>query len=338
MQELIERLEDEHPKVRADAAADLIDRCRVDAEARGRYAMRFLTLLNDDSPAVRGQAVVGAILCDDELVNVDRVAKLLEDPSPGVRLQAVHTLGPLGLPELEERFAVRLEDPDRLVRVSAAAALATSRDPRAVPVLLAALDSRHTREEALHALRGLVSVGDRAAIEAGARRILGRILSSRYERIAAAGVLAALGLEDGKRQLLVRMEKRGADRPVAMEIAGELRLAEAASILGRVAGDKADPLRGTALRALASLGSPEALRLCERVLLDEAEDADTRSDAAEGLLLHGGEEAEAALEKARGAVQDDRVRRVVEACLDLFGKPPEEIRLYLPLSGDEVIG
>src|SRR5690606_41548034 len=70
---------------------------------------------------------------------------------------------------------------------------------------------------------------------------------------------------------------------------------------------------------------------------DEAEDADVRCDAAEGLLLLGGERARQALESAAEKVREERVRRVVSVCLSLFGKPVEELRSYLPLTGEEIV-
>jgi HEAT repeat protein len=336
MSQLVERLEDERPKVRAEAAAELVELCRADPEARERFGMRFLTLLNDESPAVRGQAVIGAVLCDDELSHVDRVARLLEDESPGVRLQVIHTLGPLGLPEIPDALVPRLLDDDAHVRTTAASALAFAGDARGLDALLGSLEKRNTREEALHALRQLASADGSPVIERAVRPIFGKLVLSRFERVAAAGVLAALGLAEGRAHLLERAGKKGMDRPLAMELCGELRVAEAEPLLARVASDRKDPLRGTALRALASLGSADALSRCSDVLLDEAEDEDVRSDAAEGLLLLGTPESEGVLVRARDEVKVERVRRVVQVCLTLHGKPAREIRLYLPLSGDEI--
>jgi len=338
MSQLVERLEDERPKVRADAAAELVELCRADPEARQRFGMRFLTLLNDDSPAVRGQAVVGAVLCDEALAHVDRVLRLLDDPSPGVRLQVIHTVGPLEVEGVGDALAGRLGDADPQVRTSAAAALAFNGDARGIEVLLAALEKRATREEALHALRQVAGQGDPAQVERAVRRIFGGMLVGRFERVAAAGVLASLGAAEGRAHLVERIGKKAIDRPLAMELAGELQVAEALPLLEAAAVDRRDPLRGTALRALASLGAPGALERCAAALADEAEDPDVRCDAAEGLLLLGTPEAEAALLRARDEAKDERIRRVVQVCLSLQGKPAREIRLYLPLSGDEVAG
>lgn len=334
-QDLVERLGDERPKVRAEAAAELVEVCRFDAAARERWAMRFLTLLHDDAPAVRGHAVVGAVVCDEGLVHVGRVLKLLEDPSPGVRLQVIHALGPLGLPEVPDALAGRLTDEDVRVRVTAASALAFAGDARGFEVLLAALDRRDTREEALHALRQLAGIVDREAMEQGVRRIFGGLFVGRFERTAAAGALAALGDAEGRAHLIARAAKKGIDRPLALELLGELQVREAEALLAAAAADRTDPLRGTALRAMAALGAPDALVRCSEVLLDEAEDPDVRCDAAEGLLLLGGLAAEGALVQARERAGDEQVRKVAASCLFLWGRPAREIRLFLPLSGDE---
>ncbi len=334
--DLVQRLEDDKPKVRAEAAADLVELCRTDADARERFGMRFLTLLNDESPAVRGHAVVGTVICDESLSHVDRVLRLLDDPSPGVRLQVIHVMGPLGLPEVLPALTSRLEDEDIHVRTSAAAALSFAGDPSGIPVLLGSLEKRGTREEAMHALRQVATLGDTRAIAQAVGKLFGAFFVSRFERVAAAGVLAVLGDTEARAHLVDRVGRKGIDRPLAIELVGELRIAEAEELVRASAANATDPLRGTALRALASLGTADALERCSKVLLDESEDVDARSDAAEGLLLLGGAEAEAVLERARASVTEPRVRSVVESALSLFGKPPREIRLYLPLSGEEL--
>src|SRR5690606_12855099 len=158
------------------------------------------------------------------------------------------------------------------VRVTAASALAFAGDARGTEVLITALGGRDTREEALHALRQLADRADRAAVEAGARKIFGGLFVGRFERAAAAGVLAALGLQEGRAHLVDRAGRRGIDRPLAMELLGELRVEEGEVLLLAAAGAAADPLRGTALRALGALGAADALALCTEALGSEDED------------------------------------------------------------------
>lgn len=329
VEELVRALEEGQPKERIAAAAALVERCRTDPAARERYLMRFVTLLADDSPAIRGEAAVGVIVCDERGEHLERVARLLHDPRPGVRLQAAHLLASLGLPELRERLAGALADADVLVRVAVATALADAGDRRGVPALVEAVDHRLARVDALLAL-GRLGVPEG---EAPARRILGRLFSNAFERVAAAAVLAALGREDGRKYLLARADRRRrADRQMAIELLGERGVGGAAELLRDIAARADDPARGPALRAWAALGDDEGRRACAAALLDEREDPDVRMDAAEGLLLAGRDGDRAALERAAEAADDD-VRAVAREALELFGRPAAEVRLHLPLGG-----
>lgn len=340
-EELVRRLEDPEGSARdrENAAAELVELCRRDEEARARYLLRFATLLSDEAPMVRGWAIVGVALCDEDLEHVGRIVRLMEDPSPGIRLQAVHALGPLADPGLADDFAARLADPDRLVRMAAAVALAALRDPRGAEELMAAAQRRRTRLEALAALRRIASLEgvDRKAIEAVAWRLYGGVLSSRFDKLEAAGLLTALGEAEGGHHLLERARKGKLERPMAIEMLGEYRVEGAEPLLVAIASDAKDPFRGAALRALGSHASERALDLCSEALRREGEDADLRCDAAEGLLLLGGERAEEELRWASEHAGEGRVRRIAGICLRLFGKPADEVRPYLPLTGDEVI-
>lgn len=342
LDELVRRIEDpETPgREREAAVADLVERCRKDAELRERYLLRFVTLLADDSPVVRGWAIVGVVLGDEQMDHLQRIVRLLEDPSPGVRLQALHALMPLGRENLAGHFAERLEDRDRLVRLTAAVALAELRDVRATDELISGAEKRRTRLEALAALRHLLPALEGAKREAVlelAGRILGSFWSSRFDKLEAAGILAAAGDDSAKRFLLERAQRGKLERPMAIERIGEYRVEGAEEYLKQVAADERDPFRGAALRALASFGSEEAFDRCSAVLRSEKEDPDLRCDAAEGLLLFGGDRAEEELRWATAHAGNEMVRRIAERCLSLFGRPADEMRRYLPLSGDEVI-
>lgn len=340
-QRWIEVLEDEHrpARERETAVRELVELCRMDEALRDRYAMRFVTLLADEQPAVRGWGIVGVLLCDEKLEHLPRILRLLEDPSPGVRLQAVHALTPIGTEALRGPLRARLEDEDRMVRVAAAVALAVMGDPASVPVLLDGLGSRHTRFDSLMALRTIAPAAPEheAEIRSAVQSTFGGLFAGRFDRLAAAAVLARLGDAKASAYLLDRARKGKIDKPVAIEWLGELRIPEGESHLKEIAADGTDPFRGAALRGLGSYGSEVALEACRRALEDENEDTDVRCDAAEGLLLLGSEAARAALEAAEERVREERVRKVVSLCLSLFGKPAEELRLYLPLSGEEVV-
>lgn len=339
--ESIAILEDEGrtARERESAAEALVELCRRDEDLRDRYAMRFVTLLADEQPAVRGWGIVGVLLCDEELEHLPRILKLLEDPSPGVRLQAVHALTPLGAEEVRAPFRLRLADEDRLVRVAAGVALSVIGDEACVPALLEGLNSRRTRFDALMGLRNIAPSAPawQQEIREAAQGVFTGLFAGRFDKLAAASVLASLGDERAAAHLLERAKKGKLERPVAIEWLGELRVPAGERYLRELAEDRKDPFRGAALRGLGSYGSEAALGACLRALGDESEDADVRCDAAEGLLLLGGDEANDALEAARERVEEERVKRVVSICLSLFGKPAEELRLYLPLSGEEVV-
>lgn len=340
-QRLVEVLEDpeRRPADREAAARELVELCREDAALRERYLLRFVTLLADDNPAVRGWGIVGVVLCDEKLEHLPRVLRLLDDPSPGVRLQAVHALTPLGIDAIRDAFLEKLRDPDRLVRVAAAVALAVAGDAESVPVLLDGLASRRTRFDALIALRDVAGRApqQREAIEKAVRGIYGGLFTNRFDRLAAAVVLAALGDGEAADYVVARARKGRLDRPIAIEWMGELRIPEGEAVLLAVARDRRDPFRGAALRGLGAYGAREALQLCAEALGDESEDPDVRCDAAEGLLLLGSEAAHEALQSAATKAGEERVRRVVSVCLSLFGKPVEELRTYLPLTGEEIV-
>ena len=340
-QRMVEILEDpeRRPADREAAARELVELCREDPALRERYLLRFVTLLADDHPAVRGWGIVGVVLCDEKLEHLPRVLRLLHDPSPGVRLQVVHALTPLGIDAVRDAFLERLGDADRLVRVAAAVAVAVAGEPASVPVLLDGLSSRRTRFDALVALRDVAprAPEHRDAVEKAVRAIFGGLLTNRFDRLAAAAVLAALGDGEAARYVLDRARKGKLDRPVAIEWMGELRIPEGEALLLSVARDRRDPFRGAALRGLGAYGAGEALQLCAEALCDESEDPDVRCDAAEGLLLLGSEPARQALESAAERAGEERVRRVVSVCLSLFGRPVEELRSYLPLTGEEIV-
>jgi HEAT repeat protein len=254
----------------------------------------------------------------------------LHDPKPGVRLQAAHVLASLGLPELRDRLAGALADPDVLVRVAVATALADAGDRRGVGALVEAVDHRLARIDALLALGRLGAPEG----EAPARRILAKLFASTFDRVAAAGVLAALGRDEGAGYLLSRVGKRrGADRQMAIELLGERGVRAAADALRAIAGKRDDPARGPALRALAGFGDEAGREACARALLDEQEDPDVRMDAAEGLLLAGRDADRDALARAGEDAGDALVRAVAREALELFGRPGAEVRLHLPLGG-----
>ena len=81
------------------------------------------------------------------------------------------------------------------------------------------------------------------------------------------------------------------DRPMAVELLGEVRAPGAKEHLLEILKDPKDPARGTAARSLGRLGDLTAETALGALLSETAAPDDLRLDAAEGLLLLGSESA-----------------------------------------------
>lgn len=310
---------------RSDAVLSLVEACRVEPALRERFLLRFVTLLADDEATVRGEAIPGVLLCDEPLTHLPRLLRLFQDPKPGVRLQAVLLLGPMEQPEVLEALRPVVDDADVQVR-GAAATMVLAREPgnAAARATLAGLcDERAVRYEALLAL---ARAGAPEA-KTPAVRLYASWFVTRHDRLAAAFALARCGEAAGLEYVRKRAEKRGLDRPAALELLGELGAPEGLPLLAAIARDPTVPHRGAALRAWAGTGAPEGVQLCERLVGEGGGDVDLRCDAIEGLLLAGA--GRAALEAliARG----DDAAPIARTALTLLDRPAHERRHYLPL-------
>ena len=158
-------------------------------------------------------------------------------------------------------------------------------------------------------------MGDKRA-EAPVRKVFGRWMLPAIDKVAAAGVLTRLGDPAAKDALLKEMQRKRSDvRGLAMEIAGELKVAEAVPILEAVFRDQLDEYRGSAAMGLGSMKQERFTRDFESVLRDEAQTEDLRGDVAWALQLLGTDDALRALKDASTAVKDDRVREDIHHAL-----------------------
>ncbi len=283
---------------------------------------RLDELLAHKNAQVRGSAYLALANAAGE----GALSTLLEhlDESEGdARLDLVEALSMAGRPAWPtlEKF---LGDELFEIRFAAAGGLIESGHARCYDVLREGLGFDDTR---YLALSGLYRLGDRRALTP-ARAIFGKLFVSGFERVAAAGVLAKLGESDGRRFLIDRAERRrGLERGLAIEILGELKVAEAFDALLLSLRDQRDPFRGASARSLGSLGRAEALEPLKAILLDAGEDPDLRMDAAEGLMNLGTAEARDVLQSARATLSasesegasSEELLAVIDEALSHFG-------------------
>jgi HEAT repeat protein len=178
----------------------------------------LLHALVDGPPEVRFQAATSIV----EVARARARAPLeraLGDSDPEVRSAAAEALGDLGEGEAGTALARLLDDGAAGVRFEAALALARLGDPRGVPVLAGLLDDR---ELAPAAAEHLFLCPGREAIPA-LLGLLDRWLAPAVAKVWAAGALARLGREEGRRRLLHLLSSRSAMiRGLAVQVLGEL--------------------------------------------------------------------------------------------------------------------
>jgi HEAT repeat protein len=287
------------------------------ASSQALVAARVEPLLTHPDSQVRGTACLVLATARGEAA-LPLLAPRAADPVSGARCALAEAGGIIGQPA-RALLRTLVADGVFAVRLEAAIGLAELGDGAGLDALVEGLAGSGLRFETLSALRALA---DTRALEP-VRRFFRRILLSGWERTAAAGVLARLGDREGRAFLIDKIaRRRGDELGLAIEIAGDLKLAEAREGLQRVAAEPSQLFRGAALRALGMLGDEAVLGLLTRVLLDEAEDAAVRMDAAEGLMHLGTPRARALLEEASRAVRDEELAKVVCEALATLGPNP----------------
>lgn len=143
-------------RLRAKGAAEsLLLALRDEVSLIRAWAARSLTRSYADSSGLTADAVIGGL------------RRLLADDDPGVRINALRTLGTFGRPELSAEITPLLEDPDINTRVQAAQTLGVTGGPVALEALNQVLRSREGFAVKREALLSLARI-DRIAFSAAA--------------------------------------------------------------------------------------------------------------------------------------------------------------------------
>ena len=297
------------PEDRADVAEQL---CQLAHDAppgaREDFAPIMVRLIADSQPLVRSAGLaLGSQLLEPQEAR-ELFTRHLSDAAPRVRAEAAGRLADSRGPRVARRARCRARRPHSSVRFEAARGIAALGHPAGLDVLVAALNDAELRFRALSALAELK---DPRALPP-VKQLFRRWLIPNFERTQAAAVLARLGDPDGEKHLLARAAKKWTeDRPMALELLGEIKAASAQQTLAAILANPADLCRGAAARGLGRLGTPDAQRTLTDALA--AADDDLKVDIAEGLLLVGTPEARAAAAAIR--VQAPEARGELEAIL-----------------------
>ncbi|GAB4338632.1 MAG: hypothetical protein Kow0099_12910 [Candidatus Abyssubacteria bacterium] len=230
--------------------------------------------LGSEDPHVRMGAVVTLPEYGESAVPILKDA--LDDPDPGVRRAAIHSLGKIGGAAAAEALATLLSDPDRNVRIMAILSLGeTGRD--AMPHLLKALESEpfpRGRMFAATAITHLAQPGDTADI------------MKRFERQDSATrmhlVIALVKIDDDEAYRALKQLAEHPDRLVRFYVVNTIAEAppdkRSLPILLDSLDDTAQEVRMWAMFGLEHLNHPKSYEHVLSALGDE--DAYVRKEAA----------------------------------------------------------
>jgi len=304
-------------EVRAEAAETLVHLAADHSERWEELRFAIPQLLEDVQSEVRRAVVTLAALVLPEAEADEFLAARLRDPSDEVRMEAAGQLADRGRQSLRPALAAALADAAFLVRFEAARGMAAIHHSAGLEVLAEGLDHDTLRFRAISALAEL---GDPRAVPP-LRKVFKKWLLQSFDRTQAAGALARLGDAEGAEYLLQRTQGRGgpADRPMAVELCGEVKVPGALPRLMEIVADRSDGARGAAARGLGRLGDLAALPALGAILEEADAPEDLKLDAAEGLCRLGGPEARARVEAALARARTEEEREELELMLEEFG-------------------
>ncbi|MBN8231763.1 HEAT repeat domain-containing protein [Corallococcus macrosporus] len=307
---------EKRPASRAEAADLLFQLASEESAHAEEFADVLVRLLGDAQPEVRrsGVSLASVILPPEQLP--DMLLPRLRDEDTRVRLEATGRLADLALPHARGALAGMLEDPTPEVRFEAARGIASLKHPAGLDILVAALDVDTLRFRALGALAELEDARALPAV----KRLFGKWLLPAFDKTQAAGVLLKLGDPEGADWLMQRTRKKwSADRALAVELCGELKVPGALERLKDILADAKDPCRGAAARGLGRLGDARALPWLLAVLEDRSAPEDDRLDAADGVWRLGVAEGVERLRAAVPTFASEEARTELE---ELFRESP----------------
>jgi HEAT repeat protein len=278
---LLELERQKSPEARAETADTLCELAHETPEAaRGEWAPIVVRLLADAQADLRSAGLAMGSLVLPQAEALELLTHHLSDATARVRCEAAGRLADLTLPEARGALAAALEDQSPAVRFEAARGMAALKHTAGFDVLVAALDDNELR---FRALAALAELNDPRAVP-HVRAVFRRWLLPVFERTQAAGVLARLGDPAGEQHLLNRAAKKWtADRPMALELLGEVHAKGALDTLSRILASPKDLCRGPAARGLGRLGGDAALAALDGAL--RTADDELKIDIAEGLVL-----------------------------------------------------
>ncbi len=272
----------------------------------------FVKLLGDATPNLRAAGCAGLALLAHRPEAAEMLKRALRDLEAPVRREAARSLASWERADLAEVLRSALTDSDAQVAFESALGLSSLHQSSGADVLLKALDNPVRRFAALSALARICEVRAREPAE----RLLKKFFASDFDRAAAAGLLAKLGVEAGRDYLLERLRKRRADdRGLAMELCGEHGVRASIPLMRQAIGDRRDPFRGAAARSLGLLGEDPSGETLGRLARDATEEIGVRCDAMEGLMFLGTAGAIAQLESLAQSGESEEVREAAREAL-----------------------
>jgi len=210
--------------------------------------------LDDPFFWVRLQAVLGLGRLNPELLPVERLRPLCDDPSPPVAMDAAAVLYAHGEKDMKERLLKAFSDPDYHLARHFAVVAETLKAPPLNELLLGLLEHR-----------------------------------SPAVRMRAAQAVGRLGLTQAVSRLMgLLSDPEVPVRAAAVQALGEVGYHRAVGELERLAGTGEGQLKVAAVTALGKLGNPAVLATLRRALVDE--DPTVRLAAAQALGHIKGEE------------------------------------------------